>query len=116
MSQVNRSHPSKNRSPAPQVIDRVASAASSVSSVVNEAATKSGLAERVAQNPYGVTAAALAVGYIAGGGLFTRSTARLFAFAAELSRVPMVRTHVLELFEGVLDSVVSRASKCRGRS
>ena len=111
MSQVNRSHTTKNRPPAPQVIDRVSAAATTVNTVVNDAATKSGLAQKVAQNPYGVTAAALAIGYIAGGGLFTRTTARLFAFGAELSRVPAVRSRMMEVFEGMLDSLV----RSRGR-
>ncbi len=87
---------------------RVSAAATTVNSAVNSAAKKSGLAERVAENPYGLAAAALAIGYLAGGGLFTRSTARLVTFGAEISRVPMVRERLLELLEEGLESVISR--------
>ena len=40
-------------------------------------AVRDSLAEKVLENPYGMLAAAFAVGYVAAGGLFTKTTARM---------------------------------------
>jgi hypothetical protein len=50
--------------------------------------------ERVQQHPYGTLAAALGVGYVLGGGLFTRLTGRLLRtgarVAVEVATLPLV--------------------------
>ncbi len=97
--------------PAPAVKERAASAAKSVNAAVNNAADRLGLAERVAKNPYGLAAVALAVGYFAGGGLFTRTTARLIQFAAHLSTVPVVRTQLFEMAERAVDVVIDQSKR-----
>ncbi len=91
---------------APPVIDRVASVAKTVGSAAQRAFGKAGLSERVHQNPLGMAAAALALGYVAGGGLFTRSTGRLISFAAQLARVPAVQDRFVELAEETLGTML----------
>lgn len=63
---------------------------------------------RVEKNPYGMVAAALGIGYVLGGGLFTRTTGRVLGLAARLAAVPMVREQLLEVAEAVLDGVLDQ--------
>lgn len=66
---------------------------------------------RVEKNPYGMVAAALGVGYLVGGGLFTRTTARLFRIGIKLAAVPLVRDQLLVFAEDAIDGVLDRARK-----
>jgi hypothetical protein len=56
---------------------------------------------RVRRHPYAMLAAATGVGYLLGGGLFSRSTARIVGFAASvgarLLAVPIIRDELLGL-------------------
>ena len=71
-------------------------------------AVRDGMAEKVAQNPYGMLAAAFAVGYVAGGGLFTKTTARMVQLGARLAMIPQVRDPLLDMAEKVIDGVLER--------
>ena len=84
-------------------------AARTVTGVVDDAAERIGLRTAVDQSPLAIAGAALAVGYVLGGGLFTRSTVRLVEFGAALSQVPFIRVPVLRAIETALDSALNRA-------
>jgi len=66
---------------------------------------------RVERNPYGMVAAALGVGYLLGGGLFTATTARLFRLGIKVAAVPLVRDELLAFAESAIDGVLDRARK-----
>ena len=71
-------------------------------------AVRDSLADRVLDNPYGMLAAAFAVGYVAGGGLFTKTTARIVQMGARLAMIPQVREPLLEMAEQAVDSVLEK--------
>jgi hypothetical protein len=66
---------------------------------------------RVERNPYGMVAAALGIGYLLGGGLFTSTTARIFRLGIKAAAVPLVRDQVLAFAENAIDGVLDRARK-----
>ncbi|MBL8954081.1 MAG: hypothetical protein JNK82_25115 [Myxococcaceae bacterium] len=72
---------------------------------VAEAVT-SGITDKVIENPYGMLAAAFAVGYVVGGGLFTKTTARVVQLGARLAMIPQVREPLLDLAEQALDGIL----------
>jgi len=57
---------------------------------------------RVRRHPYAFLAAAAGVGYILGGGLFTRTTARLLGVAGRVAALPVIRSELIGLAEAVL--------------
>jgi hypothetical protein len=67
------------------------------------------VSRRVQEHPYGTLAAALGVGYVLGGGLFTRLTARL----AKLGALVGLELVARPLMEGALES--TRARDAPGR-
>ncbi len=69
-------------------------------------AVRDSLAEKVAENPYGMLAAAFAVGYVAGGGLFTKTTARMIQMGARLAMIPQVREPLLDMAEAAIDGML----------
>jgi hypothetical protein len=54
---------------------------------------------RVERNPYMMLAAAFGVGYVLGGGLFTRTTARVIRLGVRLAALPMVKDELLGMAE-----------------
>jgi hypothetical protein len=71
-------------------------------------AVHQGLSEKVLDNPYGMLAAAFAVGYVAGGGLFTKTTARAVQLAARLAMIPQVRDPLLDMAEQAIDGLLEK--------
>jgi hypothetical protein len=57
---------------------------------------------RAERHPYLLVAAALGVGYVLGGGLFTRTTARVLGVAGRLSALPVMRSELTALAEALL--------------
>ena len=57
---------------------------------------------RAQRHPYLMVAAAAAAGYVLGGGLFTRSTARLLRVAVRLAALPVMRSELIGLAEAML--------------
>jgi hypothetical protein len=57
---------------------------------------------RVRRHPYAMVAAAVGVGYVLGGGLFTRTTARLLGVAGRVAALPLIRSELVGLAEAVL--------------
>lgn len=66
---------------------------------------------RVERNPYGMVAAALGLGYVFGGGLFTRTTARMFRMGIKVAAIPLVRDELMAFAEDAIDGVLDRARK-----
>jgi hypothetical protein len=60
---------------------------------------------RVARNPYGTIAAAVGIGYVLGGGIFSPLTARLVSFGLKmglrLAALPFIQNEILGLAESV---------------
>src|SRR5256885_2587196 len=69
---------------------------------------------RVSRHPYGTVAAALGIGYVLGGGIFTPLTARLVGFGLRmglrLAAIPFLQNELL----GMVGSVGSGASEGSG--
>ena len=74
-------------------------------------AVRDSLAERVSANPYGMLAAAFAVGYVAGGGLFTKTTARMVQMGARLAMIPQLREPLLDMAEAAIDGMLENKPK-----
>lgn len=84
-------------------VNQAKAQAESVAEAVHE-----GLAEKVGENPYGMLAAAFAIGYVAGGGLFTKTTARMIQMGARLAMIPQVREPLLDMAEQALDGMLEK--------
>jgi hypothetical protein len=69
---------------------------------------------RVERNPYGMIAAALGVGYILGGGLFTPTTARLIRLGVRLSALPFVKDELLNMAQTALSGFQAGAEAVGG--
>jgi hypothetical protein len=57
---------------------------------------------RVRRHPYLMVAAAMGVGYVLGGGLFSKTTVRLLGVAGRVAALPFVRSELVGLAEAVL--------------
>jgi len=72
---------------------------------------------RVDQHPYGMVAAALGVGYVLGGGIFSPLTARIVGFGLRigirLAAIPFIKEELMGLAESVEDGVDESGSKSR---
>jgi hypothetical protein len=104
-----------NPQPAPDAEPETASVeglkrvARTASSALNGLADAAGLTPKVEQNPYGMVAAALGIGYVVGGGLFTPTSARLVRMGLKLAAVPAVRDRLLDVAEAALDGLLAQA-------
>lgn len=82
--------------------------AHNANSALNGVADATGLTEKVEASPYGMIAAALGVGYVLGGGLFTPTTMRLMRMGAKLATIPLVRDKLLDVAEAAVDGLVAQ--------
>ena len=73
---------------------------------------------RVARNPYGMMAAALGVGYVLGGGLFSPLTARLVGFGMRmglrLAAIPFLENELRGLTESVMNGESDESGEGQG--
>ena len=60
------------------------------------------LTARMERHPYAMLAAAAAVGYVLGGGLFTSATARLVRLGIKLAAFPLIKNELFNLAESSL--------------
>jgi hypothetical protein len=95
----------------PEAAELVIEVAKNANSALNGVADAVGLTPKVEQAPYAMVAAALGVGYVVGGGLFTPTTTRLLRLGMKLAAVPMVRDRLLDVAEAAIDQVLSNATK-----
>ncbi|MFO0599331.1 MAG: hypothetical protein U0228_28750 [Myxococcaceae bacterium] len=92
------------------VKDTVIDLAKNANSALNGVSDAVGLTEKVEQAPYAMVAAALGIGYVVGGGLFTPTTARLFKLGMKLTSIPAVRNRLLDVAEAAIDGVLANAA------
>ena len=69
---------------------------------------------RVERHPYGTILAAVGVGYILGGGLFSRLTGSLFRMGFRVAALPFVKQELLSLAKGALQN--ARAERDAGQT
>lgn len=99
---------------AQEIGEQLMDLAKNANSALNGLSDAIGLTEKVEKNPYGMIAAALGVGYVVGGGLFTPTTARLVRMGMKLASVPMVRDRLLDVAESALDGFLDQTKKRNG--
>jgi hypothetical protein len=94
-------------------IDHIGSTAQSlvseVRATVEEIKQTVDLHGRVDRHPYGMIAAAVGVGYVLGGGLFTAFTGRLLKLGLRAAALPMVKEELMSMAEAAM----SRAEAAR---
>ena len=85
---------------AEQVWDRTRDSVSDISNALD-------IQGRVQRNPYGTVAAAVGIGYVLGGGLFSPLTARIVGLGLRiglrLAVLPMLKQEMAELVESIDD-------------
>lgn len=69
---------------------------------VNDLSATLDIKGRVERNPYGTMAAAVGVGYVLGGGLFTPLTARIIRLGVRLAALPFVKDELLAMAENAM--------------
>jgi hypothetical protein len=96
---------------AAELAETLTQAAKTANSAINGVSDAVGLTEKVDKAPYAMVAAALGLGYVVGGGLFTPTTARLLRMGMKLTSIPMVRDRLLDVAEAAIDGVLQNATK-----
>jgi hypothetical protein len=105
-TQNNGSHASGDNQGFGQKVDQIGSEAqqlwSNARSAVSDLGQTLDIKGRVDRNPYGMMAAALGVGYVLGGGLFTPLTGRILKLGVRLAMLPFVKDELLGMAESAL--------------
>src|SRR5690348_42005 len=93
-----------NGQPAMSVQERVGAITDSAEELISQGrgavhdlASALDLRERTRKNPYAMVAAALGVGYVLGGGLFTPTTSRLLRLGMRVAALPLIKDELLAL-------------------
>lgn len=102
----NGSHSSGDNQGFGQRVDQIGSEAqhlwSNARSAVSDLGQTLDIKGRVERNPYGMMFAALGVGYVLGGGLFTPLTGRILKLGVRLAMLPFVKDELLGMAENAL--------------
>jgi hypothetical protein len=69
---------------------------------------------RVQRNPYGMVAAAIGVGYVLGGGLFTPLTARMLRVGVRLAMLPFVKDELMGMAEAAMHGFTTASGQDAG--
>lgn len=119
-SQSNGSHTSGDDQGFGQRVDQIGSDAqhlwSNARSAVSDLGQTLDLKGRVERNPYGMVAAAIGVGYVLGGGLFTPLTGRILKLGVRLAMLPFVKDELLGMAEVALQGFQAGQSSMGGPS
>jgi hypothetical protein len=90
-------------------VDQIGSTAqqliSEAKSAVNDLSQTLDIKGRVDRHPYATLAAAAAVGYVLGGGLFTPMTARLLRLGVRLAALPFVKDELMGMAEAAFTGI-----------
>lgn len=70
---------------------------------------------RVDRNPYGMVLAAVGVGYVLGGGLFTPLTGRILKLGVRLAALPFVKDELLGMAEAALQGFQTGQANVSGQ-
>ncbi|MCY1015159.1 hypothetical protein [Pyxidicoccus sp. MSG2] len=102
-----------------QRVDQIGSEAQQLWTDARGAVTDLGqtldLRGRVERNPYGMIAAAVGVGYLLGGGLFTPLTARIVRLGVRLAALPLVKDELLGMAEQAFSGYQAGRDMAGGR-
>jgi hypothetical protein len=79
---------------ATRMVDEARAFGNALSGSMENLSRAMDLRGRVERNPIGMVAAALGVGYVLGGGLFSQTTARLLRIGVRLALVPIVKSQI----------------------
>ncbi len=105
---------------AHKAADAAKQAADAASTKGSELLEQSGVAGQVRKHPYAMVGAAFGLGYVAGGGLFSPTTARVLELAVKLAALPPVRDRLLDVAEAAVDAALAQtgslASKKPGQT
>ncbi|SEM00308.1 hypothetical protein SAMN05444354_110191 [Stigmatella aurantiaca] len=71
---------------------------------------------RVDRNPYGMVLAAVGVGYVLGGGLFTPLTGRILKLGVRLAALPFVKDELLGMAEAALQGFQTGQANVNGQN
>ena len=71
---------------------------------------------RVERNPYGMVAAALGIGYVLGGGLFTPLTGRILKLGVRLAMLPFVKDELIGMAETALQGYQAGQASVTGQA
>jgi hypothetical protein len=82
------------------MVDEARAFGSALSGSMEDLSRALDLRGRVDRNPIGMVAAALGVGYILGGGLFSPTTARLLRLGVRLALVPVIKSQIGAFSQG----------------
>jgi hypothetical protein len=104
-----KAEPSKPE--AAEVLQQLGVWAQEAADALDGAAEAAGLAEPVRKAPFASLGAALGVGYVLGGGLFSPTTGRLLRLGLKLGALPQVQGALLDVAEATLDAVLIRGRK-----
>jgi hypothetical protein len=85
-------------------------------SAVSDLGQSLDLKGRVDRHPYGMMAAALGVGYVLGGGLFTPLTARIIRLGVRLAALPFVKDELVGMAEAALNGFQAGQAGVSGQS
>jgi ElaB/YqjD/DUF883 family membrane-anchored ribosome-binding protein len=101
-------------------VDHVSHTAEQAWSKTRDAISSVDVKGRVRRNPYGSMAAAVGIGYVLGGGIFTPLTARIVGvglrLGMRLALLPLLKQELSELAEGFESDDVSDSIKARRAS
>ena len=101
-------------------VDQVSHTAEQAWSKTRDAISSVDVKGRVRRNPYGSVAAAVGIGYVLGGGIFTPLTARIVGLGLRLGMrlalLPLLKQELFELAEGIEVTETSESSKARRAS
>ncbi|HVG64148.1 MAG TPA: hypothetical protein VNA24_36630 [Hyalangium sp.] len=119
-AQDNGSHSSGDNQGFGQRVDQIGSEAqqlwSNARSAVSDLGQTLDIKGRVDRNPYGMMAAALGVGYVLGGGLFTPLTGRILKLGVRLAMLPFVKDELLGMAETALRGYEAGHASVGGQS
>lgn len=79
---------------ATRMVDEARAFGSALSGSMEDLSRALDLRGRVERNPIGMVAAALGIGYVLGGGLFSPTTARLLRIGVRLALVPIIKSQI----------------------
>jgi len=98
-------------------VDQVSHTAEQTWSKTRDAISSVDVKGRVRRNPYGSMAAAVGIGYVLGGGIFTPLTARIVGLGLRLGMrlalLPLLKQELFELAEDIEVTETSESSKGR---
>jgi hypothetical protein len=103
-------------------VDQVSQTAEQAWSKTRDAISSADIKGRVRRSPYGSMAAALGIGYVLGGGIFTPLTARIVGvglrLGMRLALLPLLKQELFELAEGfeIDEASTNESSKARRAS